>query len=135
MVKLADIARAAGCSITAVSRVMNPGDPSSARVSDETRKRVLYTARELGYQPNRNAEFLKRGRTPEIGVFLREYNNNLILDIVEGCSAAVAENGFSLSFYFNLAPDNYSTFLKAAQLRNYYQLRVLHQSGELSDHQ
>ncbi|MBR7106931.1 MAG: LacI family DNA-binding transcriptional regulator [Lentisphaeria bacterium] len=111
MVTLADIAAVSGCSISVVSRVLNSKPGSTARIAAATRKKVQETAAALGYRPNRNAEFLQRGKTPEIGVFLPDYGNSLILDIVRGCSEKARENGFPLSFFFNMAPDSYESFL------------------------
>ncbi|MBE2319082.1 LacI family DNA-binding transcriptional regulator [Solirubrobacter sp. CPCC 204708] len=56
----ADVAAAAGVSRATVSYVLNGVD---ARVSDQTRERVLAAARELGYTPNAMASALRAGRT------------------------------------------------------------------------
>jgi DNA-binding LacI/PurR family transcriptional regulator len=56
----ADVAAAAGVSRATVSYVLNGVD---ARVSDETRERVLEAARTLGYTPNAMASALRAGRT------------------------------------------------------------------------
>jgi DNA-binding LacI/PurR family transcriptional regulator len=56
----ADVAKAAGVSRATVSYVLNGVD---ARVSDQTRQRVLTCARELGYVPHAHASALRGGRT------------------------------------------------------------------------
>lgn len=56
----ADVAAAAGVSRATVSYVLNGVD---ARVSEETRERVLAAARTLGYTPNAMASALRAGRT------------------------------------------------------------------------
>jgi DNA-binding LacI/PurR family transcriptional regulator len=56
----ADVAAAAGVSRATVSYVLNGVD---ARVSRETRARVLEAAKELGYVPNAVASALRAGRT------------------------------------------------------------------------
>lgn len=56
----ADVAAAAGVSRATVSYVLNGVD---ARVSEETRARVLQAARTLGYTPNAMASALRAGRT------------------------------------------------------------------------
>lgn len=63
-----DIAREAGVSRTTVSHVLNnhPGIILSAK----TRKRVLATARKLGYVPNSAAQMLVTGRSQTIGLIL-----------------------------------------------------------------
>lgn len=61
---LEDVARAAGVSRALVSIVVRraPG------ASEETRRRVLQTAAELGYRPDARARLLARSRTQLIGV-------------------------------------------------------------------
>ena len=54
-VRLTDIAKHLGISVSTVSRVINGKD----RVSDETRKRVLQAVKELNYQPNEIARALE----------------------------------------------------------------------------
>jgi DNA-binding LacI/PurR family transcriptional regulator len=61
-----DIARELELSQPTVSRILN-GDKGH-RIADETRSRVIETARRLGYQPNSVARSLRRGRTNIIGV-------------------------------------------------------------------
>jgi DNA-binding LacI/PurR family transcriptional regulator len=63
-----DIAREAGVSRTTVSHVLNnhPG----IVLSPKTRKRVLATARKLGYVPNSAARMLVTGRSRTIGLIL-----------------------------------------------------------------
>ncbi len=112
MATLADVAALAGCSVSVVSRVLKPKDGGSDRIAPATRDRVREAAAELGYRPNRTAEFLKYGRVPEIGVFLPDFNNSLILDIVRGCSEAAREAGFPLSFFFDQEVDNFSCFMR-----------------------
>lgn len=61
-----DIARELDLSQPTVSRILS-GDKRH-RVANETRHRVMETARRLGYQPNSVARSLRRGRTNIIGV-------------------------------------------------------------------
>src|SRR6202047_4306352 len=63
-----DIAREAGVSRTTVSHVLNnhPG----IVLSPKTRKRVLATARKLGYVPNSAAQMLVTGRSRTVGLIL-----------------------------------------------------------------
>jgi DNA-binding LacI/PurR family transcriptional regulator len=58
-----DVAREAGVSTATVSYVLN----GSRRVGDETRERVLQTARRLGYRPNFTARNLQASETRLIG--------------------------------------------------------------------
>lgn len=114
---LADIAADAACSVAAVSLVLNPRPDRDPRISRRTRERILASARKLGYRPNRNAEFLKRGWIPEIGVFLPDFGNNLMLDLIKGCCVSAKEEAFSLSFCFDDASADLGAFLAEAAAR------------------
>lgn len=63
--RITDIARAAGVSITTVSRILS--NDSELKISTATRERVLQTAEQLGYQPNLFAVALRSKRTGIIG--------------------------------------------------------------------
>jgi len=64
-VTLHELAKAADCSISTVSRVLSN---SEHRVNDATRERILALANELGYRPNMTARGLKTDRTFTIGL-------------------------------------------------------------------
>lgn len=92
---LADVARAAGVSEMAASSALNGSRKSSARVSEETRERVLAAARQLGYRPNATARALASRRTNAIGIvatFQGEEPNLYFLEVfsgvIQGASAA-----------------------------------------------
>jgi LacI family transcriptional regulator len=63
-----DIAKAANVSVATVSAVIN-GKPSTIRIGEETRKRVLQVCREANYAPNVHARRLASNRAEAI-VFL-----------------------------------------------------------------
>lgn len=69
-VRADDVARAAGVSKTAVSFVLNGND--AGNISAATRDRILAAAKELGYQPNRLAQSLRRQRTHVLGLVTDE---------------------------------------------------------------
>ena len=65
-ITIRDVARKLNLSITTVSRALDGyGD-----VSEETRQRVIATAHEMGYTPNRAARQLRRRRSDAIGYIL-----------------------------------------------------------------
>ena len=66
MARMVDIAARAGVSQTTVSFVLNDRD-QAARISVETRERVLEAARELGYSTNQLARAMRTGDTRMIG--------------------------------------------------------------------
>ena len=65
-VTIRDVADRAGVSPTTVSFVLN--DVQGPNLRDETRRRVLETARELGYVPSAAARSLVSGQTSTIGL-------------------------------------------------------------------
>lgn len=109
-VSLKDIAEQTGFSVSVVSRVLNAKPDKNARVSAETRVLIEETASKLGYRHNRGAEFLKKGKSPAIGVFLPTYSNRLIADLIMGLSECANENGFPVNYYFGLTLENYLDF-------------------------
>lgn len=66
MPTIRDVARKLNISITTVSRAIDGYDD----VAEETRQRVVETAREMGYTPNRAARQLRRQRTETIGYII-----------------------------------------------------------------
>ncbi len=60
--KLSDIARLAGVSVTTASYVIN-GKAAQRRISAATVERVLAVVEEHGYQPDQQAAGLRRGQT------------------------------------------------------------------------
>ena len=71
MATIRDVAKMAKVSISTVSLAFNEG----ARVSVETRKKVLDAAKNVGYAPNPLAQNLKRGHARLIGVVLGDVTN------------------------------------------------------------
>lgn len=75
-----------GLSATTVSRALNGYDDVSAK----TRERVEQMARELGYQPNRTARRLARGRADAVGLVYPldagDLGDPRFLEVIEGLS-------------------------------------------------
>jgi LacI family repressor for deo operon, udp, cdd, tsx, nupC, and nupG len=87
-----DVARAAGVSQTTVSFVLN--QVAEASISDETRRRVLAAAEELGYVPDAAAQALVRGRTQIIGVVVTTLDDPFIGALVQAIESAAHDQGF-----------------------------------------
>lgn len=86
---LADVARAVGVSVGAVSVAIN-GRPG---VSDELRRTIQETAERLGYSPNRSAVALRTHRSGLVGLLIRNLRNPFFLDVAEGFERECAERG------------------------------------------
>lgn len=77
MTTIQDIAKLAGVSSATVSRVMN----SSGYVGKETRIKVEKAVKELRYTPNRNAQYLRKGATKNLGIISTQFNDTAIARI------------------------------------------------------
>lgn len=104
------VAEAAGVSRTAVSFAFN--DP--ARLSPETRARILQVAEELGYTPHPVARMLVRGQTRTLGLLLPQdipqvMENPYYSQFLVGLGQVVHREGMSLL----LAPPVRSSMLQA----------------------
>lgn len=92
-----DIARELKLSQPTVSRILN-GDVRH-RASGETRKRVLETARRLGYRTNAVASSLRRGKTGIIGLHTNhnyDARNEFFGSIIGGLQCACNARGLDL---------------------------------------
>ncbi|MCT9002427.1 LacI family DNA-binding transcriptional regulator [Microbacterium memoriense] len=89
-VGITDVARAAGVSLSTVSRVMNGNTSVDAALAD----RVRGVAAELGYSANPLARSLVLGRTQTIAVVIPDLANPTFQSILRGLSRAASDEGF-----------------------------------------
>ncbi|MFF7550967.1 LacI family DNA-binding transcriptional regulator [Streptomyces canus] len=87
-----DVARLAGVSRKTVSRVLN----NEPYVSNESRRRVLAAAEELGYRLNHAARALASGRTRSIGVVALATAGYGTASLLVGIEQAVRDAGYAL---------------------------------------
>lgn len=87
-----DVARLAGVSVASVSFALN-GQPG---VAEDTRRRILAAADELGYRANPQAQALRRGRTTTYGLVIRNFSNPFFLEVLTGAERAATEAGATL---------------------------------------
>lgn len=97
--RIADVAREAGVSKTAVSFAFN----SPERLSPETAVRILEVADSLGYRPHPVARMLTQRRTWTIGVLTPQalsvvFSNPFFGMFSEGVAAAAETSGYALLF-------------------------------------
>jgi LacI family transcriptional regulator len=91
-VKLRDVARLAGVHPATASRALNP--ETRLLVSEETAKRVLTAAAELGYRPNAVARSLRTRRSHTVGVLIPDLNNPLFPPMIRGLEDRLAAAGY-----------------------------------------
>jgi DNA-binding LacI/PurR family transcriptional regulator len=98
-ITIADVAEAAGVSVSTVSRIIN----DKPDVSDETRERVEQVIEELGYRPHAVARRLAAGKTHTITLLYPfEQPGSLVeLDFIVGAATAAGEEGYLLNLMTN----------------------------------
>lgn len=110
-----DVARRAGVSRTTVSLVLN--DVQSVQISEETRQRVIETARELDYVPDAAAQALASRRVKIIGLIMTRDRHNIVADIfltqiLDGLIEAVTQHDFRLLIDIVDPEDRKESYLK-----------------------
>lgn len=91
-VTIRDVARAAGVSISTVSRALSSPD----QVAERTRLRVQDAARTMDYRPNRAASGLITGRTGNIGLVVPDLENPFFGSICKGVQARARSLGYAV---------------------------------------
>ena len=102
-ITIADVAKAAGVSVSTVSRILN----NKLDVASATRERVQRIIEEMGYSPHAQAQRLRAGKTRSIALLFslkhpgnRPYNP-LEMDFIIGGAAAAGEQEFFFSLLTN----------------------------------
>jgi len=95
-VRIHDVARQCGLSITTVSQALNLR-ADQCRVSAETRTRVQRVAREMGYRPSRTARGLAKGRSYAVGILAWSIvPGGIYSDMVSVIAQALRDRGYHL---------------------------------------
>lgn len=89
------VARLAGVSQSAVSRVFTPG----ASVSAKTAQKVKKAARELDYRPNVLARAMVSGKSRIIGLVVAYLDNQFYPDAIEKLSNALQDKGYHVLIF------------------------------------
>lgn len=85
-----EVARRAGVSQSAVSRVFTPGASASAKTAEKVRK----AAEELGYRPNSLARAMVSGRSRIIGLVVAYLDNQFYPEMLQRMSQAFQSEGY-----------------------------------------
>ena len=91
----AEVARRAGVSQSAVSRVFTPG----ASASQTTICRVKKAATELGYRPNSLARAMVSGKSQIIGLVVAYLDNQFYPEALERLSNSLQEEGYHVLMF------------------------------------
>ncbi|MBN1498837.1 MAG: LacI family DNA-binding transcriptional regulator [Spirochaetes bacterium] len=92
MVGIKDVAKAAGVSISTVSRVLSNGE----YVSDDVKERVHAAVEALQYRPNRVAQSLRSQKSQIIGLIVADIQNPFFTAVSRYVQDAAYENGISV---------------------------------------
>lgn len=116
MVRMSDVAQAAGVSVTTVSHVLNNTRP----VSDALRQRVMAAVAASGYTTNGIARALATRNTMLIGVVMSFLSNPFFAPLVSAIEKTARRNGYTL-----LLTDNHENATdEATQVRIMLDRRV-----------
>ncbi len=97
-VTIRDVARAAGVSVTTVSRAFN----GYQDVSEETKKKIFQIAEDLNYRPSRVARSLVLQQTQSVGLLISDFNVNpgghhFLFDVIAGVHDRLAYLGYDVT--------------------------------------
>jgi LacI family transcriptional regulator len=99
-VTIHDVARAAEVSIGTASKALN----GTGQLRDETRVKVVETARSLGYRPNDLAQSLHRARSMTVGLLTNDSFGRFSFPIAEALEQRLADDGIAV-FMCNATDD------------------------------
>ncbi|MGF9713784.1 LacI family DNA-binding transcriptional regulator [Paenibacillus naphthalenovorans] len=89
-----DVAKHAGVSTATISRVLN----GSGYVSEDVRRQVLASVKELNYRPNAIARSLKQEKSRSIGMILPDMSNPYFMTIARTIQQRLVAEGYRLLF-------------------------------------
>ncbi|MCC6454544.1 MAG: LacI family DNA-binding transcriptional regulator [Caldilineaceae bacterium] len=94
-IRIQDVARAAGVSVSTVSRVLNGRDDVAA----DTVQRVQRIIDDLGYSSSLAAKSMRSQRTNVIGVIIFDLSLSFCLEVVRGIDQAVKAHTYDLMIF------------------------------------
>jgi len=94
-VTIRDVARAAGVSVTSVSRYLN----GQISLPEPTASRIQLAAERLGYHPNAIARRLSSGKSETLGLITADIAYPLFAEIASASEAEAARHGYNLLMF------------------------------------
>jgi len=92
---LGSIAKHLDISVSTVSRALN-GKSEQSRISKDTTKLIIETAKKFNYEPNQLARSLRLKKTNTIGIIIPDITNPFFAKIVRWIENEARENGVSV---------------------------------------
>ena len=90
---LKTLAQSSGVSVATASQVIR----GVGRISDHTRKKVLFAAKKINYIPDARAASMRSGERREIGMIIHELANPFNAEVVSGVSDYLDAHGYFVS--------------------------------------
>jgi len=115
-VTIYDISRMLNISASTVSRALN----NSPQVRKELRKKIMQTAQEMGYQPNKFAANLRQKRTRTLGVIIPRIDSHFMSTVISGMEKVANNSGYQLL----ISQSEESAALEEANIQALFNSRV-----------
>ncbi len=109
-ITLKQLAHQLGLSVSTVSRALT----DSYEINIETKKRVQKLAKELNYQPNPFASFLRKHKSKTIALIIPEISNNFFSLIIKGVESICQEKDYYVLIY-----ESHENFAKEVRITNH----------------
>ncbi len=94
-IKIQDVAKKAGVSVSTVSRVLN----GKSDVASETQARILSIIDDLGYATNLAARSMRSRKKNLVGLIMPDIAYPFAIEVMKGVNRAIAESEFDLLVY------------------------------------
>jgi LacI family transcriptional regulator len=107
MVRLVDIAKNVGVSVTTVSYVLS-GKGKQERISEKTRQRIIAETKKLNYRKNAMGVQLKKGRSRQIAFLADQFDCEYVFSIYSGLTERALLNNYSCRMQ-NFSPLRYKS--------------------------
>lgn len=84
-----DVAKAAGVSVSAVSRYLNGGSLSAEKAA-----RIAQAVEETGYRPNQAAQTLRSGSVRQVGIIVPKIHSQSVSQVLAGVVSVLEARGY-----------------------------------------
>ncbi|MEI6948372.1 LacI family DNA-binding transcriptional regulator [Paraflavisolibacter sp. H34] len=94
-VSLKEVANRLGVSVSTVSKAMR----DSYEIGEETKRKVLETAEEMGYRASPYASYLRQQKSRTIAIIVPELTNNFFIQAISGAETTVLAQDYHALYY------------------------------------
>jgi LacI family transcriptional regulator len=94
-VNLKELAQELNVSISTVSKALR----GSHEIGNDTKKKVIEMAQQIGYSPNPYAGFMRNNKSKTIALIVPELSNNFFIQAISGAESIAQENDYHILIY------------------------------------